>query len=265
MRRIGFTLIETLVVIAILVVLMGILTGVLSRVRQQARAVACGSNLMQVSVAMTAYDQDNGTFPYGFDFSVLATAVPGINYPGNAMYDWMGRWWFQLLADTAGDNFEKGTVFWCPSRSVMDPGLRPNILCGNYGVNRAICKDAVDMGSEFVGTPLGLCQIRHPVTTLLITDSGYSLISWRGATNALIQSFENPRREGAFYVPGLRINEERSLFLGHECDAIGGRHLNKSVNVLFVDGHISRLKADDLFVEETGGSYTNRSPLWLPK
>ncbi|MBA7664158.1 hypothetical protein ES703_72213 [subsurface metagenome] len=154
---------------------------------------------------------------------------------------------------------------WCPSRSVQGSGSEANVLCGNYGVNRAICKDAVSMGSEFVGRPLGLYQIRSSAETLLITDSGYSLISWRGTTNAPGQPFENPSREGSFYVPGLRINKARILFPGHEEDAIDGRHLNKSVNVGFVDGHAGRVKADALFVEETDGSYINRSPLWLPR
>ena len=136
-------------------------------------------------------------------------------------------------------------------------------------MNRAICKDAAGItgviGGEFVGTPLGLNQIRRPAETLLIIDSGYSLISWRGATNAPGQPFENAGREGAFYVPGLWINKERIILLGHEQDAIDGRHPNKSINVGFADGHISRVNADDLYVEEIDGKYSNRSPLWLPK
>ena len=55
------------------------------------------------------------------------------------------------------------------------------------------------------------------------------------------------------------------LSLSKEADAIGGRHLNKSINVGFADGHISRLKADDLLVEEIDGEYSNCFPLWLPE
>ena len=170
------------------------------------------------------------------------------------------------MANIMGEEFDKGTIVWCPSRCINDPGRKANILCGNYGVNRAICKDAPGMISgEFVGIPLALYQIRRPAETLLITDSGYSLISWKGATNASVRPFENTRREGSFYVPGLRINKTRIPFPDHEADAIGGRHLNKSVNVGFVDGHVSRVKADDLLVEEINGEYSNRSPLWLPR
>jgi len=262
MKRTGFTLIELLVVIAIIVMFIAILLPALRASRQQARAVVCGSNLRQLALALTVYDQQNGTFPYGFNDST--DVIPPGDYPGHGS-DMQGWWWFHLL-DILEEKYDKGTILWCPSRNVRDP----YVLCGNYGVNRAICMDqpnpiAGAIGGEFVGTPLGLNQIRCPAETLLIIDSGYNLVSWRGATNAPGQPFENAGREGAFYVPGLWINKERIILPGHEQDAIDGRHPNKSINVGFADGHISRVKADALFVEETDGGYSNRSPLWLPK
>jgi prepilin-type N-terminal cleavage/methylation domain-containing protein/prepilin-type processing-associated H-X9-DG protein len=270
MKRTGFTLIELLVVIAIIAILIAILLPALRASRQQARAVACGSNLRQLVLALTMYDQENGTFPYGFDDSDLR---PGTRYPGTGMYDKKGWWWFNSLVGIQKENFDKGSIVWCSSRSVKDTSPKANVLCGNYGVNRSICKDAPGItgiiGSEFVGEPLGLNQIRRPAETLLITDSGYSLISWRSASNASGPYFDNPRREGSFYVPGLAINNQRflegTISPGGERDAIDGRHPNKTVNVGFADGHVERVKADDLFIEKAAGSYNNRSPLWLPK
>jgi len=266
MRGKAFTLVELIIVIAVIAVLMSILIPILHTAREQTREVMCGSNLKQLSLALTTYAQDNETFPQGFDdFSYFFIAPPG-GYVGNAVYDKMGWWWFHFLADILLGDYEKGTILWCPSRCIQDAGSKENILCGNYGVNRAICKDAPGMISgEFVGQSYSLYEIRRPVETLLIIDSGYSLISWRGATNASVQPFENTRREGSFYVPGLQINEDRVIFPGQEADAIGGRHLNKSVNVGLADGHLRRLKADDLLVEVIDGEYSNRSPLWLPK
>ena len=262
----GFTLIELLIVIAVIAILIGITLPVLHIARQQANAVTCGSNLKHLSLAMTAYDQENGAFPHGFDDSISSLVPPPGNHVGHATYDKMGWWWFHFLANFLGEDFDKGTVVWCPARCVEDPGPKPNVLCGNYGVNRAICKDAPGtIGGGFVGKPMSLYQVRSSAETLLITDSGYGLISWWGATDAPGQSFENPAREGCFYVPGIGINKGRTIFPGHEQDAIYGRHPNKSVNVGFVDGHVDRVKADDLFVEEIGGDYSNRSPLWLPK
>ncbi len=266
MRRTGFTLIELLVVIAVIAVLISILVPALRAARQQAQAAVCSSNLKQLVLALKMYEQENGTFPYGFDDST--NIEPPGDYPGGTR-DLQGWWWFHLLADILEENFGKETILWCPSRNVKDP----YILCGNYGLNRAICKDQPNpetgrLDGEFVGTPLALNQIRHPAGTLLITDSGYSLISWRAASNAPPPLFDNPMREGSFYVPGLVINKKRllegTISPGCQLDAIDGRHQNKTVNVGFVDGHIDRVKANDLFVEEAGGSYSNRSPLWLP-
>ena len=274
MRRSGFTLIELLVVIAVITVLFGILVPVLSVARQQSRAVVCSSNIKQLALALTVYEQENGTFPHGFNDDLpLIMTEPSGGYPGVHTHDSRGWWWFHFLEGTLRENFDKGTIFWCPSRSIRDPFPKANILCGNYGVNRAICKDARRIGdNKFFGTPLSLSQIRRPAQTLLITDSGYSLISWLGATNepnVLDRPFENTDREGNFYVPGLAINKERflegTLSPGCEQDAINGRHPNKTVNVVFADGHLARVKAEDLFVEEISGNYNNRSPLWLPK
>lgn len=270
MKRTGLTLIELLVVIAIIVMLIAISLPVSRAARQRARAVACGSNLRRLALALTMYEQENETFPYGFDHSAFGSVIPSGGYPGTGMYDKKGWWWFNFLVDSLGKNFDKGSVVWCPSRRVKDP----YVLCGNYGVNRAICRNSpgITTGivcSEFVGTPLGLYEIHQPAETLLIADCGYSLISWRGASDASGPYFDNLQREGAFYVPGLAINKKRllegTISQGFEQDAIDGRHPNKSVNVGFADGHLARLKADDLFVEEAGGSYSNRSPLWMPE
>jgi prepilin-type N-terminal cleavage/methylation domain-containing protein/prepilin-type processing-associated H-X9-DG protein len=264
MRGRGFTLVELLVVIAIIAVLMGILIPISHTAREQTRAVVCCSKLKQVSLALTMYDQENETFPYGFASLVYTTIAPPGGYVGDASRDRMGWWWFHFLPNILWKDCDKETILWCPSRCIQDPGIKANILCGNYGVNRAICKNAPGIiSSEFVGEPLSLYQIRRPAETLLITDSGYNLISWKGATNAPVQPFENTEREGSFYVPGLLINEDRVIFPGQEADAIDGRHLNKSINVGFADGRVNRLKADDLLVEDVNGYYRNGSPLWL--
>ena len=262
MRRSGFTLIELLVVIVVIAALVAMILPVSRAVKQRAMAVMCKSNLKQLSTALTLYESENGIFPNGFDDLSHAQVEPHGGYPGIGSCDKQGWWWFHFLADTLGENFEEGTVFWCPSRNIEEPC----VLCGNYGLNRAICKDVKPKNGEFSGTPLALEQIPHPARTLLMIDSGYSLISWRGATNNTgIEPFENPMRTGAFYVPGLTVNEEREISPGFESDALDGRHPNSTVNMLFADGHLARLNADDLFVEEMDGKYTNRSPLWLPE
>jgi prepilin-type N-terminal cleavage/methylation domain-containing protein/prepilin-type processing-associated H-X9-DG protein len=261
MKRSGFTLIELLVVLAVLAVLTAILLPVLRAVKQQGRAVACQSNVKQLSMALLLYEHENSTFPHGFDASPLPEAVPPGEPAGTPQRDFQGWWWFNFLSDVSEVSTKPNGLLWCPARNVDDRFL----LCGNYGANRAICMDSwASAGDEFQGKPLRLSQITSPSLTLLVVDSGYGLVSWRAAIAGSGRTYENVKREGAFYVPGLSVNESRDILPGFEDDAKKGRHPGKTVNIAFADFHVDRVEAEELLVEDAEGTYVNRSPLWLP-
>ncbi|MHB9069387.1 MAG: prepilin-type N-terminal cleavage/methylation domain-containing protein [Sedimentisphaerales bacterium] len=267
MRRFAFTLVELLVTTAIIALIMTILVPVLRAARLQARSVICSSNIRQIQVSLVAYENQNGTFPCGIREDntalVLMSDLAG-NYPGVPSRDKAGKWWFQFLGYTFDAAKTDSRVLWCPSRCVQDISPKPNILCGNYGVNRAICKDANTPYSsgEYVGTPLGVSKISRPESKLLIVDSGYSLISWQGATDAKVKPYETIR-ERSFYVPGIKANSQRTLYPEHRNDAINGRHLRKTVNVGYADGHTKQLKAEELFVPKES-IYQAIYKTWMP-
>jgi prepilin-type processing-associated H-X9-DG protein len=212
------------------------------------------------------YETENQTLPYGFNEDPNESPPGG--YTGYIQYDRTGWWWFNYIEGFYKKSNIERTVVRCPSKLLMNPKLKRNILCGNYGVNRSICKsfdDRQPFREEFVGTPLSTNKISRPCETMLIIDSGYSIISWWHAADVPPIALGNTVIEDTAYIPGLWINNERDLWPGQEEDAIYGRHPNKTVNVGFVDGHVSRTKADDLFVEKKDDYYKNKSPLWVPK
>lgn len=264
MKHRGFALIELLVVIATIALLLAILITVLHSVRRSTRALACSSHIRALTFGMIMYKKEKDAFPYGF--TEKSTLPPG-GYVGYPNQDRMGWWWLNLLEEYVSDSKGKTTVFNCPSKQLYHTPLKEDILCGNYGVNLSICKNSDDFPSkkEFVGAPLGDEDITHLSQTLLIVDSGYSIISWWYATDIPPVTLDKRNIEDTAYVPGLKINKGRNLKSGQEDDANNGRHPNKKVNIGFTDGHVARKKADDLFVEKDADTYKNKIPLWSPK
>jgi prepilin-type processing-associated H-X9-DG protein len=270
MKRTAFTLVELLTVIATIVVFMAILLPVLTRSRQEAKTTVCGSNISQLLKGLFDYEAENQIFPNGFDRQPMQNQPAG-DFPGDKNFDKTGWWWFNFM-----EGFYQGTnmtAVCCPSKRLSKSNLQKNILCGNYGINHSICKSTYFRrrgaeftgGDEFKGTPLRSSNISHPSETLLAVDSGYAIISWWHAADNPPVTLGNILIEDTSYIPGLRINKDRRLWPGMERDAIEGRHPNKTVNVGFVDGHVSRTKANDLLVEKTSDGYKNQSPLWVPK
>jgi prepilin-type processing-associated H-X9-DG protein len=265
MKHSCFTLIELVVVTSIMVLLMAVIFPTLWSSRQQAKAVLCSSNVKQLTFGLLLYETDKQLLPYGFD-NTPNESPPG-GYPGGSAYDRKGWWWFNFIEGFYKKSDNKRTVVQCPSKRLSNPKFQNNILCGNYGVNHSLCKSFDDIPSrreEFVGTPLCSEDISRPGETLLVVDSGYSLISWWHATD-ISPVLPGKSIEDTAYIPGLDINKKRDLWPGQEEDAINGRHPNKTVNVGFVDGHVEKRKAESLFVEKTADGYKNKSPLWQPK
>lgn len=263
MKYKGLTLVELIVAVAIIAVLATVTFPSLQSSRRKAKSVLCGSNIRQIMLGLSFYESENRSFPFGFDDT--RKTLPDQGYAGYRQFDKSGWWWFNFTEGYFDKTRGKKQVLTCPANNMKTRTLEYNILSGNYGVNQSICKDARVRASraEFVGTPLQSSDILHPAKTLLIADSGYSLINWWHVTKNPPVKLGHTIDDMA-YIPAMTINNTKKLWPGKEQDAIAGRHPNKKVNIGFVDGHIEFFKADKISVELIHNGYNNRSPLWSP-
>ena len=177
----GFTFVELLVVVCVITCVIAVMLPMLQQIKRSYQAVLCGSNIKQLYLSMSVYDQENSSFPYGFDGT--RAEPPSQGYAGNPAYDKMGWWWFDhLIEDNISIDFDWERSFYsCPSRRLATPMFKANVLCGNYGVNQSIFISHTDkVATE---TPLSLAYIEHPSKALVIMDSGYSIINWQHAAD----------------------------------------------------------------------------------
>jgi prepilin-type processing-associated H-X9-DG protein len=243
-----------------------LLLAVFASARARARTVTCQANLQQLLLSLHNYEAEHQSLPCGFE---PFRAPPPGGYQGDPAFDFPGWWWFDLAGVVryrTRVGIEEIKLLRCPARRIADPALRYSLLVGNYGVNSALCRRPRECAptpvqKAFVGAPLSTGSLSHPGSTLLLVDSGYSLICWWQATAEPPAPVGNVYVEDTSYVPGLAINEGRSLWKGQLSDALDGRHPNKTVNVGFADGHTECRKASELLVEKTEAGYTN-SLLW---
>jgi prepilin-type N-terminal cleavage/methylation domain-containing protein/prepilin-type processing-associated H-X9-DG protein len=265
MRHRAFTLVELLVVIAVLAILVSLSSPVLVACRARAKTLKCQTNIRQLLMSLQAYDAANQTLPYGFDFR--GGARPPGGYIGNASFEMQGWWWFHYTGLVRNRSWKEFDVLRCPSTRLGDLKLELDLLCGAYGVNRSLCKTSLSLcrsfyTGEFAGAPVSTGVLRHPGATLLVVDSGYSLISWWNATADPPAPLGDKFIEDTAYIPGLEINKGRFLWPGQTLDAVGGRHANRTVNVGFADGHADFRPAGELLVERTKDKHYTNMALW---
>lgn len=92
----GFTLIETLIVLAFLIILAALLFPVLGHIREKGRQATCQSNLKQIFLGVQQYTQDN-----------------------DAKHPFFGNW-----RDATASYIKSPSVFTCPS--IPEPIKRPD-------------------------------------------------------------------------------------------------------------------------------------------
>ncbi len=141
--RLGFTLLELLVVLAIIGVLVGLLLPAVMRVREAANRASCGNNLKQLALAAQLYNDDFQRLPPG-EIGPYQQPVAGLPYFGWGSDSYAWSWFARLLPYVEQNNlFQRGgvpaktlaqsdiaasrlVVFLCPSDTAYNAPPRTN-------------------------------------------------------------------------------------------------------------------------------------------
>ena len=138
-KRLGFTLIEILVVISVVALLVAFLLPAIQSAREAARRTHCMNNLKQLGLALHNYESLAQRLPSGLNgkagYSFLVMALPFMEKM--AVYNNIN---FQVDIGAIGPNSTNYTalkagsgLFLCPSDKISDASRYSTNYAGNYG------------------------------------------------------------------------------------------------------------------------------------
>lgn len=219
MKNKNFTLLELLIVIAIIGILITLLMPSLSKAREAAKVAVCMSNQKQLATVLIMGINDyDGHFMPALDENQInwVKRVEGIMKGTEPPSDYTFR----------QNNSAPDRIWYCPSYEV-DSSLLGVSGWVHYGYNNSSEVGGAgsgrrdDDGNKTFGASGGLvASIEKPVDTMMLGDS----VHWAGDRGIW---------EMSFVTYSFR------------------HHFGKSMNFLFVDGHIENLKASVLTTDRT--------------
>ncbi len=245
--RRGFTLIELLVVIAIIAILAAILFPVFQKVRENARRAACESNLKQIGLAYTMYNQDYDEKTPTVDKALAPGGLDGAGYTPD---------YFTILQPY----MKNVNVFLCPDRSdpmpttgngMGGPAGSTYTIAGPDSSAQKASKKAVDPAGcwdNFNAT--GEC-IGYGYDDGIVSDGGYGLVGAQttdasGKTlrpGLSIAQLTNPASTVAFGDTWDNLSVADDNASGAYSSTAALRHGGLE-NMCFVDGHVKPIRME---------------------
>jgi prepilin-type N-terminal cleavage/methylation domain-containing protein/prepilin-type processing-associated H-X9-DG protein len=224
--KVGFTLVELLVVIGIIALLIAILMPALGRARQQGQRVQCLSNLRQIGTATIMYTNENkGYFPRS---AAGGTPPAYADVYDDFIYWQPGRDLNQsvLVKYLGGGGVFNPNLFICPSDNVQGHMSSP-IYPFSYTMNETMggLKPVLQSDLHF---RIKITQVRHAAEKIMYLDESQTTIDdgcWcpQHATS-----------------DGITLNNGGQNLLSNRHDKATEQSTNPSAgngNCVFVDGH----------------------------
>ncbi|HEV7300242.1 MAG TPA: prepilin-type N-terminal cleavage/methylation domain-containing protein [Tepidisphaeraceae bacterium] len=232
--RLGFTLVELLVVIGIIALLISMLLPALNGARRSAAMVKCASNMRQIGLALQQYglrdgDRNPASYynPQSYDLNRNGSVEAG--EIGLVVY-----WHQRILIDKLVPGFEspQGSVFLCPTDE--DP-FRPftfatevDLFNTSYGINNFM---TIYDGAPWSPTGYGVddisghswpkrSQVRNSSTKLLVGEVHSTILFSPWSPNTFTAA-----------------NSDQVEWPRHGKSGSRGR-----LNVLFADGHVTAVE-----------------------
>ena len=166
----GFTLVELLVVIAIIGVLIGLSIPAMQNMRELSRRSNCEQNLVQLSLALSAYAARNGHYPAG----TLADSGPIKSLPKGYHHNWISGLLPMLDAANVYEAIDHRAGVYDPANDEIRHLRIPTLLCPSAAETRenTTCYAGIHASTE---TPIdegndGVFRLNTPVSDNDITD-----------------------------------------------------------------------------------------------
>ena len=233
-KKVYFSLIELLIVVAVIAILTGLLLPALNSAREKARQISCTSNLKQFGLALVQYAGENEDYQPCFSNKLDSAIKMRPNFISK-LYPYLASGEFPKSGRLPGFYYcptaESRTCWWGPSAAGR--GLSTSPLT-SYSWNAFAGKE--ETPDKYA--PRRLSKCKRPSSIAIMRDFNYSL-------NSLCYEFSS--QESTY--PEMNISNSTNL------NAYTGYRHSLRDNLLAVDGHI--------FPERFGcNSYDSYLAIW---